>query len=97
MTKKIQVTNDEKARGLLRSIPLFGLRPSLVIFTAARFALVLLIALPLSCSSKRIAKANVDQVIDGAGVLQLRFTRSQGCCGEFIFRWEERGCEGGRE
>ena len=32
----------------------------------------------------------VDQVVDGAGVLQLRFTRSQGCCGEFVFR-----CDGG--
>jgi outer membrane protein assembly factor BamE (lipoprotein component of BamABCDE complex) len=71
MTNEIQVTNDEKSRGLLRGIPLFGLRPSFVIFTAARFALVLLIALSLSCSSKRIAKANVDQVTEGMSKKQV--------------------------
>jgi hypothetical protein len=32
-------------------------------------------------------------VIDGAGVLQLRFTRSQGCCSEFVFRCDEGDCE----
>jgi hypothetical protein len=80
MTKEIQVTNDEKSRGLFRGISLFGLRPafaakadhsSFVIFTAARFALVLLIALSLSCSSKRIAKANVDQVTEGMSKKQV--------------------------
>jgi SmpA / OmlA family len=69
MTKEIQVTNDEKSRGLFRGISLFGLR--LAIFTAARFALVLLIALSLSCSSKRIAKANVDQVTEGMSKKQV--------------------------
>ena len=44
-----------------------------------------------------VAGEAVDQVIDGAGVLHLCFTRSQGCCGEVVFRWEEGGCEGGRE
>jgi len=44
-----------------------------------------------------VAGEAVDQVIDGAGVLQLGFTCSQGCCGEVVFRWEEGGCEGGRE
>jgi hypothetical protein len=34
----------------------------------------------------------VDQVINGAGVLQLSFTRSHGCCCEFVFRCEEGGC-----
>jgi outer membrane protein assembly factor BamE (lipoprotein component of BamABCDE complex) len=66
------VTNDEKSRELFRGISLFGLRhSSFVIFTAARFALVLLIALSLSCSSKRIAKANVDQVTEGMSKKQV--------------------------
>src|SRR5881409_3344322 len=69
MTKEIQLTNDEKSRGLFRGISLFGLRP--VIFTAARFTMVLLIALSLSCSSKRIAKANVDQVTEGMSKKQV--------------------------
>ena len=72
MTKEIQVTNDEESRGLFRGISLLGLRPaSFVIFIAARFALVLLIALSLSCSSKRIAKANVDQVTEGMSKKQV--------------------------
>jgi hypothetical protein len=71
MTKEIQMTNDEKSRGLFRGISLFELRPSFVIFTATRFALVLLIALSLSCSSKRIAKANVDQVTEGMSKKQV--------------------------
>ena len=33
-----------------------------------------------------VAGEAVDQVIDGAGVLQLRFARSQGCCCELVFR-----------
>jgi hypothetical protein len=32
-------------------------------------------------------------MIDGSGILQLRFTRSQGCCCELVFRWEEGDCE----
>jgi hypothetical protein len=40
-----------------------------------------------------IAGEAVDQVIDGAGVLQLRFTRSHGCCCELGFRWDEGGWE----
>ncbi len=34
MTKEIQLTNDEKSRGLFRGISLFGLRP--VIFTSLK-------------------------------------------------------------
>jgi SmpA/OmlA family protein len=72
MMKEIQVTNDEKSTGLFRGISLFGLHhSSFVIFTAARFTLVLLIALSLSCSSKRIAKANVDQVTEGMSKKQV--------------------------
>ena len=59
------MTNDEKSRGLFHGISLFALRP------AARFALVLLIALSLSCSSKRIAKANVDHVTEGMSKKQV--------------------------
>jgi len=40
-----------------------------------------------------VAGEAVDQVIDGAGILQLRFTRSQGCFGELVFRWDEGDCE----
>lgn len=72
MTNEIRVTNAEKSRPAFRGISLFGLRhSSFVIFTAARFALVLLIALSLSCSSKRIAKANVDQVTEGMSKKQV--------------------------
>jgi hypothetical protein len=72
MAKEIEVTNDDKSGGLFRGISPFGLRhSSFVIFTAARFALVLLIALSLSCSSKRIAKANVDQVTEGMSKKQV--------------------------
>ena len=35
----------------------------------------------------------VDQLVDGAGILQLRFTGLQGCCGELVFRWNEGDCE----
>ena len=41
------------------------------VLTAARFVLVLLIALCVSCSGKRIAKANVDQVADGMSKKQV--------------------------
>jgi hypothetical protein len=37
--------------------------------------------------------AAVDELVDGADVLQLRFTRPQGCCCELVFRWNEGGCE----
>jgi hypothetical protein len=30
----------------------------------------------------------MDQVVDGAGVLQLRLARSHGCCGDLVFRGE---------
>ena len=48
----------------------FGLRHStFVIFT--RVLLVLLIALSVSCSSKRITKANVDEVTEGMSKKQV--------------------------
>lgn len=66
------MTNDEKSTPAFRGISLFGLRhSSFVIFAAARFAVVLLMTLSLSCSSKRIAKANVDQVTEGMSKKQV--------------------------
>jgi hypothetical protein len=35
----------------------------------------------------------VDELVDGAGVLQLRFARLQGCCWGFVCRWDEGGCD----
>ncbi|MFZ0917829.1 MAG: outer membrane protein assembly factor BamE [Candidatus Udaeobacter sp.] len=50
----------------------FGIRHlSFVIFSVARFVLVLLVMLSLSCSAKRITKANVDQVADGMSKKQV--------------------------
>ena len=70
--------NDEKYKALFRGISVFRLRhsfvirhSSFVIFAAGRLALVLLIALSLSCSSKRIVKANVDQVTEGMSKKQV--------------------------
>ena len=40
-----------------------------------------------------VAGEAVDELMDGAGVLQLRFPRSQVCCCELIFRWDEGDCE----
>lgn len=44
---------------------------SFVISLAARLVLLLFIALSVSCSSKRITKANVDQVTDGMSKKQV--------------------------
>jgi hypothetical protein len=35
----------------------------------------------------------VDELVDGAGVLQLRSARSQGCCFELVFRCGDGSCE----
>ena len=42
-----------------------------VIFSAARLVLVLLLVLAVSCSGKRITKANVDQVTEGMSKKQV--------------------------
>ena len=47
------------------------IRHSSFVICATRFLLVLLIALSISCSSKRITKANVDQIIDGMSKKQV--------------------------
>jgi hypothetical protein len=50
----------------------FGIRHlSFVIFPAARLVLVLLVMLFVSCSGKRITKANVDQVTEGMSKKQV--------------------------
>jgi outer membrane protein assembly factor BamE (lipoprotein component of BamABCDE complex) len=75
MMKEIQVTNDEKSRGLFRGISLFELRHSFGIRHSSFVILtgvVLMLALVLdNCSNKRIAKANVDQVTDGMSKKQV--------------------------
>ncbi|HJW38729.1 MAG TPA: outer membrane protein assembly factor BamE [Candidatus Udaeobacter sp.] len=76
MTKEIQMTDTERSKGLFGGISLFGLRhsfgirhSSFVIF--ARLILFLSLLLCVSCSGKRIAKANVDQVTDGMSKKQV--------------------------
>jgi outer membrane protein assembly factor BamE (lipoprotein component of BamABCDE complex) len=49
----------------------FDTRWSFVISSATRLMLVLLIVLSLSCSGKRITKANVDQVNEGMSKKQV--------------------------
>src|SRR5881394_1502502 len=48
-----------------------GLRHSFVIFSATRLLLVILIAFCVSCSGKRITKANVDEVTEGMSKKQV--------------------------
>jgi len=76
MTEEIQMPNDEKSKGLSRGISLFGLRHSFgirhlsfVIFT--RVVLFLAVAVAVSCSGKRITKANVDEVTEGMSKKQV--------------------------
>ena len=70
------MTKDRSAKGSSRRISSFvirhsfGLRhSSFVIF--ARFMLVLLLTVAVSCSGKRITKANVDQVSEGMSKKQV--------------------------
>jgi len=86
MTNEIQMTNDEKSKGVFRGISSFVLRHSfdirrprrslaeaghLSFVILARFVLILTLALTLSCSGKRITKANVDQVSEGMSKKQV--------------------------
>lgn len=70
------MTNDEKSKGVFRGISSFVLRHSFdirhlsfVIFT--RVVLTLAVAVAVSCSGKRITKANVDQVSEGMSKKQV--------------------------
>src|SRR5215470_9406758 len=78
MTKEVQMTNDEKMLERCTISSSFELRhsfdiprTSFVILAATRFLLVFLLALCVSCSSKRITKANVDQVAEGMSKKQV--------------------------
>ncbi|HEY4256176.1 MAG TPA: outer membrane protein assembly factor BamE [Candidatus Udaeobacter sp.] len=78
MTKEIKMTSDQRTKEPSHRIASFGLRDSFVIrhssfliFSAARLVLVLMLVLCLSCSSKRITKANVDQVTEGMSKKQV--------------------------
>src|SRR6266487_4065725 len=72
------MTKDRSTKGSSRSVSSFVFRHSFdirhstfVISAAMRLLLVLLIALCVSCSSKRITKANVDQVTEGMSKKQV--------------------------
>jgi hypothetical protein len=76
MTKKIQMTNDQSTTDSSRRISSFVLRHLFVIRHSSfvilpRLLLVLVVALCVSCSSKRITKANVDQVMEGMSKKQV--------------------------
>ena len=70
------MTDTERSKGLFGSISSFGLRHSFGIrhssfVILARLILFLSLLLCVSCSGKRIAKANVDQVTDGMSKKQV--------------------------
>ena len=78
MTKEIQITKGENTKQPPCGISSFVLchsfvirHFSFVIFSAARLVLVLLLVLAVSCSGKRITKANVDQVTEGMSKKQV--------------------------
>ncbi|OLA98168.1 MAG: hypothetical protein AUH19_01305 [Verrucomicrobia bacterium 13_2_20CM_55_10] len=76
MTKKIQMTNEQTTKEHRRGISAFVLRHSLVIRRSSfviftRFVLILLLVLAMSCSGKRITRANVDQVAEGMSKKQV--------------------------
>jgi outer membrane protein assembly factor BamE (lipoprotein component of BamABCDE complex) len=53
------------------TIQRFNVARRFVIFSAARLVLVLLLGFGVSCSGKRITKANVDQVTEGMSKKQV--------------------------
>ena len=63
MTKEMQITNDQRTRALSRRISSFVI--------LSRLVLVLVVALCVSCSGKRITKANVDEVTEGMSKKQV--------------------------
>ena len=86
MSNEIEMTNDEKSKGLLRGILSFVLglprrsyakaghsfdirHLSFVVFV--RVVLILAVVVAVSCSGKRITKANVDQVSEGMSKKQV--------------------------
>ena len=73
MTKKIKMTIDEGFKAFLHSVSSFVLRHSFVIrhLSFVIFACSMLVLGLDSCSSKRITKANVDQVTEGMSKKQV--------------------------
>jgi hypothetical protein len=79
MTKEIQMANDGNAPACCATDSTLGLRhsfvirhSSFVISHAFRLLLVLMLALVVSCTpSKRITKANVDEVEEGMSKKQV--------------------------
>ena len=76
MTKEIRLTTKRNMEERREEISPFGLRHSfgiryLPFVIVARFVLTLTLALTLSCSGKRITKANVDQVTEGMSKKQV--------------------------
>jgi hypothetical protein len=75
MTKQIQISNSEGSEEQRRKILPFGLRHSFDIrhwsFVISRLVLVLLLVVGVSCSGKRLAKANVDEVAEGMSKKQV--------------------------
>ncbi|HEX4706146.1 MAG TPA: outer membrane protein assembly factor BamE [Candidatus Udaeobacter sp.] len=78
MTNEFQITETAVAKMPSKGTSSFVLRhsfgirhSSFVITMAARLALVLVLAVAVSCSSKRITKANVDQVAEGMSKKQV--------------------------
>ena len=65
------MTSEQGTKEPSHRIASFGLRHSFVIFSATRLLLVILIAFCVSCSGKRITKANVDQVTEGMSKKQV--------------------------
>jgi len=78
MRKEIQMSKDASTKVLPHSVSSclfrhsFVIRhSSFVISSAARLVLVLLLVIGISCSAKRITKANVDQITDGMSKKQV--------------------------
>ena len=72
---KIQMANVINSSGVSCGVPSCELRNSFGIrhlsFVITRFLLVIVLVLGVSCSSKRITKANVDQVTEGMSKKQV--------------------------
>ena len=71
MMEEIQTAKDRSATTPCHGNPSFVFRRSPYVICATRLFLVLLISLSVSCSSKRITKANVDQITDGMSKKQV--------------------------
>ncbi len=78
MAKEIQMAKDGSTKEPSGGVSSFVFRHSFDIrhsafgiFAATRLLLVLLIALCVSCSGKRITRANVDQVTEGMSKKQV--------------------------